>query len=669
MKASERIYSVIHSVIREFTQRILLQCVLATAFGLSTGITVRAADVECPEPPAGLAQVHTPMGGFAIDGDLQADSTQGDWLEGPSPSAGFVLDNEGNPMDNSRTFHLEDLYNGYPEDGFAGGEKAYNDPTTWRWTIGQVNKKTDINHALMHVAENDLGTWLVVSADRFSNEGSAYIDFEFLQGALQLTTDPDDPNQGGFQSAGTDGGRTANDFVLTISFENGGDLPRICFWRWVNTGSEAAPVWEYVSVQTDGDVLAAVNSAALTTPYQVFGGSQYEPNTFAEVAVNLTRLVAGFDPCLTVGIETVLIKTKQSPSPDASISDFIAPLQIDLVIGPSVNAGEDLSACSQGAETTFSLEAIAQAGSHPLDPTKTQWTVVDGTASIASPNSLGTDVTLMSESAVLEITIEDTLGCTKSDLIQLTVIPTAPCVIDGPESLYAGQQDAIFTGPPGQATYTWTVAYGDGAPAEIAPADPSTPHVLSLDVANVIGPISIGLTTISDEDCETSCSVDYDIGVPPSGCIGDVPSHCPYTEQLFSLGIGYPGESTVLWTVDAGDSLGAAIVGDATGNSVLVQAGSCGTYTVQVTITLPDQSTQTCVSYGIVQDNELPVIVAPSSPSVSVGADCTGTVADLGVPTARGGYGGDVDGRGRLWQLGYGHADGHRQRRASDRRL
>src|ERR1051325_11888918 len=48
----------------------------------------------CPPPPAGTALVTVPTGGFALDGDLQANtpvSGIGDWGAGSSGSGGFGL--------------------------------------------------------------------------------------------------------------------------------------------------------------------------------------------------------------------------------------------------------------------------------------------------------------------------------------------------------------------------------------------------------------------------------------------------------------------------------------------------------------------------------------------------------------------------------------------------
>src|SRR6476659_3833382 len=67
----------------------------------------------------GVAPVDPPIGGFAIDGNLKANTptspapfaaNQGDWLFGAGGSGGYVLDgtNSGTPLNSSTTFHLYD---------------------------------------------------------------------------------------------------------------------------------------------------------------------------------------------------------------------------------------------------------------------------------------------------------------------------------------------------------------------------------------------------------------------------------------------------------------------------------------------------------------------------------------------------------------------------------
>src|SRR6266436_1865671 len=64
-------------------------------------------------PPAGVAPVISPAGGFGIEGDLFANmpnANVGDWITN-SLTGGGVLTRSGAPLNTSTTFHLIDEYN------------------------------------------------------------------------------------------------------------------------------------------------------------------------------------------------------------------------------------------------------------------------------------------------------------------------------------------------------------------------------------------------------------------------------------------------------------------------------------------------------------------------------------------------------------------------------
>src|SRR4051812_47503166 len=82
----------------------------------------------------GLAPVNTPTGGFAIEGDLKANTptsgtgtlswlapNQGDWLSGPGGTGGFVLDGTplGAPINPATTLHLYDKFDSNIDDNFS----------------------------------------------------------------------------------------------------------------------------------------------------------------------------------------------------------------------------------------------------------------------------------------------------------------------------------------------------------------------------------------------------------------------------------------------------------------------------------------------------------------------------------------------------------------------
>src|SRR5437879_2658328 len=195
--------------------------------------------LTCPPPPTGTAPVTSPSGGFAIDGNLQANtpvSGVGDWIPGPSGSGGSVMGTNGVPLTAGTTFHLADPFNSASDNTFKGGLKVDDNPNNWAWVTGKPNSKEDINNALIHFTTDANGhNWVIVSADRLSNNGASYIDFEFLQNTLSLTTNPKGP--GGFTSAGPNCGRTVNDFILTLTFTGGGTTAGMCVSRW-----QASPI-------------------------------------------------------------------------------------------------------------------------------------------------------------------------------------------------------------------------------------------------------------------------------------------------------------------------------------------------------------------------------------------------------------------------------------------
>ena len=173
------------------------------------------------------------------------------------------------------------------------------------------------------------------------------------------------------------------DFIVTVSLTKGGSTASFFVERWEQV---AAGVYDYVEYKPPtGFTYAAVNTNIVSAPYQPFGRTPYtyEKNTFAEAAVNLTKLLGSFDRCSSLGIKTVMVKTKVSQSPTATIVDFINPLQVDLTLGV-VDAGPDQSKCSEGTGTSFTV--TGKTTPSPGDTvTNTVWSVESGSAEIASP--------------------------------------------------------------------------------------------------------------------------------------------------------------------------------------------------------------------------------------------------------------------------------------------
>ncbi len=402
----------------------------------------------------GKALVTPPTGNFAIDGNLQANvptpAGVGDWLPGGAGSGGNVLNANGTVVNPLITYHLTDLYSSNSDNNFAGGKKFNDDPNTWTWVSNPVGAKVDMNNALIHFAIDANGhKWIIIAADRKSDNGDAYIDFEFLQNTLTVNG----ATSGGFSSAGPDSGRTVNDFALTLKLTQGGSTAGFLVNRWRPVaGTTDFDYFDATSSLPAGATFAAVNPANGTpVSFGAFGNATYNKNTFVEAAVDLTALLQNFDPCLSVGIKTILIKTKVSASNSSTIVDFINPLQAVLALG-AADAGVDQSQCG----TSFSLSGTATPapGSSVIS---TVWSVVGGAATIANGNTLTPTVTVTTSPATLRLTVTTTGGCVATNDVELTLTPgpSAPGVsvvnnCDGSSDLTANN-------------YTGTLLWSTGA--------------------------------------------------------------------------------------------------------------------------------------------------------------------------------------------------------------
>src|SRR5215204_3440425 len=223
-------------------------------------------------PPGGVGPILAPTGGFAIDGNVFAntpDAAIGDWVFSTNyPGAGTgVLGNSGIPLNPATTFHIIDAFNSSSSDLiFVGGMKWTDNPNGWSWTSGKPSSKTDLNNALLHIGSDvDGHVWVAVSADRYSTSGDSYIDFEFLQNTLTRS------NNGTFSSAGPNGGRTTNDILLSLAFTGGGKVADFFAWRWLPNGSGGFAYTDVTASLPSGRVFACLNSNTVALPYSAFG--------------------------------------------------------------------------------------------------------------------------------------------------------------------------------------------------------------------------------------------------------------------------------------------------------------------------------------------------------------------------------------------------------------
>ncbi|SHM17119.1 hypothetical protein, partial [Flavobacterium xinjiangense] len=430
-----------------------------TATGLTSGYQTETLFADAFV--AGVAPVLIPLN-FNIDGNLVSTNTVppivGDWLTGPNGAG--VLTNAGVPINPLTTFHLTDLYN-TNEDNFASG-KVNDNPNILTWVTNPVGDKVDVNNALIHFSKDAFGQqWIMVGADHFSNKGTVYIDFEFLQNKLEITG----TTSGGFISSGPDGGRTKDDFILTLLLTNGGSTAGFFISKW----TEISPgVFDYVdqtlTLGTLNAVFASVNTADGTSvPFGAFGNITYEKNTFAEAAINLTKVLsAAIDPCKSFGIKTLFIKTKVSASSSATIADFIKPIQVTFALGVA-DAGPNQTKCSAGSSTDFQLAGVATPS--PGDSVSSvKWTVVSGTATIINDTTLNAIATVSSSTATIRLTVKTLNGCESFKDVILTVTPTVPCAITPlSNDNVCPLSSNTYSAPDGMTSYAWSLSNANGA--------------------------------------------------------------------------------------------------------------------------------------------------------------------------------------------------------------
>lgn len=353
---------------------------------------------------AQFVPVLEPAGGFHIDGNLNSNTPVdgvGDWVEGSGGSGGFVFFNDGTPVNPLRSQLAVDAYDG--NDIIFQGSKFNDNPATWSWTTGKASSKNDINNVMYHLATDaSNNTWVILGSDRFSNNGTSYIDFEFFQNTVSRNP------VSGFHTEGPHGGRTVNDLVVSMEYTDGGSSANLRFYLWQPVGSG----YDYVE-QTIPPTVAygASNTVPVDVPFGAFGSTTYAPYTFVEAAVNISELFGAINPCIGINVKTILVKTKASASMTANLGDFVEPIQVELSLGtanisyingdslcPSGTASVELSGVSGGAFSATPAGLIINSTTGEIDmsaSTPGTYTITYDFITAGCPRSVTTDVTII----------------------------------------------------------------------------------------------------------------------------------------------------------------------------------------------------------------------------------------------------------------------------------
>ena len=390
-----------------------------------------------------IAPVNPPTGGFHIDGSLRANqptANAGDWLFGWGGTGGFVLNNDGTPIDAAHTGRRVDLFNNNSDTIFSQGSKFNQLINNQNWGTGKPPSKDDINNALFHVTTNPIDghQWVFMAGDRLSTSGTSYLDFEFLQGTVTLNAN------GTITGSGPDGGRTENDLVLSMRYESGGTNTRVLIYRW------SVALHDYVLLDTaltNAFAYARTNMDTIAVPYGAFGSSTYAAFAFVEGAVDITQLVnlTSGSNCAGLTIQTLWIKTKASASNTAALKDMFKPISVSITFGdvslaaagPFCVNDSPVQLVGDPAGGTFSGTGVSASGL--FNPT----TAGAGTHQIVYSASVGNN-------------------CTKNDTIQIIVRARPTVSVNSPSRCSNGPAATITATPAGTGpfSYVWTVPMG-----------------------------------------------------------------------------------------------------------------------------------------------------------------------------------------------------------------
>src|SRR5437660_457639 len=373
---------------------------------------------------AGIAPNGDP-GGFEIQGGVVATAGGGhtDWIANGVGTTG-LLTSAGVPIDPTVTFRRLDAYN-LGDDVFAGSHTFNDNPNTYTWKTASAGNKSDLNNVYVHISKDSSGhRWVTASADRLSNNGTAFVDFELTQAGLTQVTDVGCSSApcGHFETnpAGAvlgdplfaTGGRTLNDLLVTAQYNSGGAVASIIVYQWKLVSGTYQ--WSDITLSiAAGTAFVATNTVdGVSVPYGAFGATTYSQNQFVEMSLDATALItAAIDPCSGIQVHDVFVRTKTSTTATNPLDDFVKPVAVSFNVGFTVSLTQSAVSCFGGSNG--SVTATINGGTPPYSVTLGATTQTDSTD---GGSTTFTGLTAGSKT----VHVVATGGCTKDAMITVT---------------------------------------------------------------------------------------------------------------------------------------------------------------------------------------------------------------------------------------------------------
>ena len=242
---------------------------------------------------------------FELDGNATASAAPGDdWSSHPNALAFTFVDD---PLDGKE----DNIFT-------TGDSKDDLNSSDWRWTIGNVPDKDNIDNAYAAAYTQGGDTFVYFGLDRHDNNGDAQVGFWFFKNGLTQNAN------GTFAPA-----HTVGDLLVVSHFTNGGTVSTIELYEWVGSGGDTNNTLDFIAsgltctnAPAADQACAIANAADTPAPWAYTPKSGpaniFPANSFFEGGINLTGVFGEDLPCFS----SFLGETRSSQSIDAVLKDF-----------------------------------------------------------------------------------------------------------------------------------------------------------------------------------------------------------------------------------------------------------------------------------------------------------------------------------------------------------
>ena len=480
---------------------------------------------------------------FKISGTLKANTTIGDWLDGTGSGSFVITQTSGiwGPVNSATTTFLRDSFNSSANDKVFTGSSFSDNPNTWKWTTAKPTSKCDIATAMYHVSSSPDSKWIILGGDRYTTQGTSYIDFEFDQGTLTRKTTSDSFTYTAPPGKTLNNGRVIGDFVLSMEYSNGGATANVHYYVWELTGGAYKYVEHAVPVitspfqpQDSTSAYGRTNADSTEVPYGAFGKFKYEPFAFVEAAVNIDAILGGNCAGSGLSIKTIFVKTKASDAYNAALKDFVDPVAVSFQFGSANMSYGDGTFCkSEGIATpTKSGTGIFSAiryGADSLSP-GIVWASGGATSTTGIINLFAS----AADTFIINYTFNAGGGCSGVQKDTIIINNASAGSISGDQTICSGGDPSAFGSVAGSAagalTYQWQSTTGTcaaGTFANINSGGTSATYDPPSGLTTTTVYRRITTSTINNEACrDTSNCVTVTVNAITAGTIAGTQPVC-----------------------------------------------------------------------------------------------------------------------------------------------